>query len=89
MKDYANPKNFEQQELPVLHHHLIKEQLSGRQNNTWFNQDMVMTNAAYAIHDELVKKGITAESENYYEMIDRRMREEFPSKFEVHRHQIY
>ena len=81
MKDYANPKNFEQQELPVVAPQPDQRAVEWAADNTWFNQDMVMTNAAYAIHDELVKKGITAESENYYEMIDRRMREEFPSKF--------
>ena len=81
MKDYANPKNFEEQELPVVAPPPDQRAVEWATNNTWFNQDMVMTNAAYAIHDELVKKGITAESENYYEMIDRRMREEFPSKF--------
>ena len=81
MKDYANPKNFEQQELPVVAPPPDQRAVEWATDNTWFNQDMVMTNAAYAIHDELVKKGITAESENYYEMIDRRMREEFPSKF--------
>ena len=81
MKDYANPKNFEQQELPVVAPPPDQKAVQWAANNSWFNQDMVMTNAAYAIHDELVKKGITAESENYYEMIDRRMREEFPSKF--------
>ena len=81
MKDYANPKNFEEQELPVVAPPPDQRAVEWATNNTWFNQDMVMTNAAYAIHDELVKKGITAESENYYEMIDRRMREEFPNKF--------
>ena len=81
MKDYANPKNFEQQELPVVAPPPDQKAVQWAANNSWFNQDMIMTNAAYAIHDELVKKGITAESENYYEMIDRRMREEFPSKF--------
>ena len=80
MKDYANPKNFEQRELPVVAPPPDQRAVEWAQDNTWFNQDMVMTNAAYAIHDELVKKGITAESANYYEMIDRRMKEEFPSK---------
>jgi len=81
MKDYANPRNFEQRELPVVAPPPDQKAVEWASENNWFNQDMVMTNAAYAIHDELVKKGITAESSNYYEMIDRRMREEFPSKF--------
>ena len=40
-----------------------------------------MTNAAYAIHDEIVQRGATPDHDSYYETIDRRMREEFPHKF--------
>ena len=50
--------------------------------NPWFNKDNVMTNAAYAIHDDLVKTGVTPDSPNYYETIDSRMRQEFPHKFQ-------
>jgi len=49
--------------------------------NSWFNRDMVMTNAAYAIHDDVVKSGVQPSSDAYYEAIDSRMREEFPHKF--------
>lgn len=49
--------------------------------NSWFNKDMVMTNAAYAIHDDVVKSGVQPSSDAYYEAIDSRMREEFPHKF--------
>ena len=34
-----------------------------------------MTNAAYAIHDEVVKGGVEISSDAYYEAIDKRMRE--------------
>ena len=51
--------------------------------NPWFNKDNVMTNAAYAIHDDLVKTGVTPDSPNYYENIDSRMRQEFPHKFQA------
>ena len=40
-----------------------------------------MTNAAYAIHDDVVKSGVQPSSDAYYEAIDSRMREEFPHKF--------
>jgi hypothetical protein len=49
--------------------------------NPWFNSDMIMTNAAYTIHDELLKQGISGDSDLYYERLDNRMKEEFPHKF--------
>ena len=48
--------------------------------NPWFNNDMVMTNAAYTIHDELMKTGVTADSEDYYAQLDLRLAKEFPHK---------
>jgi len=80
MKDYANPKNYEpkQENLAPPPDSRAVEWAS---RNSWFNQDNVMTNAAYAIHDDIMKQGITADTDNYYEMIDSRMREEFPHKF--------
>tara|TARA_R110000851_G_scaffold46554_5_gene113244 strand:- start:1631 stop:2539 length:909 start_codon:yes stop_codon:yes gene_type:complete len=49
--------------------------------NRWFNTDAVMRGAAFGIHDELVAKGFKAGSEEYFERIDARIREEFPNKF--------
>ena len=50
-------------------------------NNEWFGTDTVMTNVAFAIHNELQGSGIDLESDEYYSQIDRRMREELPHKF--------
>ena len=50
-------------------------------NNEWFGTDTVMTNVAFAIHNELQSSGIDLESDEYYSQIDRRMREELPHKF--------
>lgn len=50
-------------------------------NNEWFGTDSVMTNVAFAIHNELQSSGIDLESDEYYSQIDRRMREELPHKF--------
>ena len=49
--------------------------------NSWFNSDMVMTNAAYTIHDELIKSGVNGDTEAYYEQLDARLKQEFPHKF--------
>jgi len=50
-------------------------------DNNWFGEDKVMTNAAFGAHQELVEQGFDAESEDYYNEINKRMREYFPHKF--------
>ena len=50
-------------------------------DNEWFGTDAVMTNVAFAIHNELQSSGIDLESDEYYSQIDKRMREELPHKF--------
>ncbi len=49
--------------------------------NTWFGNDKVMTNAAFTIHEDLVAMGIDVESDEYYNEVDKRMKENFPHKF--------
>ena len=51
------------------------------EQNPWFNRDMVMTNAAYTIHDELIKKGVRGDSDAYYDQLNERIQQEFPHKF--------
>ena len=51
------------------------------EDNEWFGTYQVMTNVAFAIHQELTAQGIDAESDDYYSQIDNRMREELPHKF--------
>ena len=53
------------------------------QKNTWFTDDRVMANVAITIHDDLVGSGIEVESDEYYNEIDKRMRNNFPHKFVV------
>jgi len=52
-----------------------------KENNTWFGPDKIMTNAAFTIHDDLVAMGIDVESDEYYNEVDKRMKENFPHKF--------
>lgn len=50
-------------------------------DNDWFGNDRVMTSAAYAIHEDLVTQGFDPESDEYYNEIDKHMKDNFPHKF--------
>jgi len=55
-------------------------------NDQWFNKDMVMTRGVQAIHETLVGvEGFDPTSDDYYKEIDKRMRVEFPHKFQAQR----
>ena len=49
--------------------------------NEWFGSDRVLTSAAMGIHEDLLQEGIDAESDDYYNQINKRMKEYFPQKF--------
>ena len=51
------------------------------QDNSWFGQDRVLTSAAMGLHDELLSQGFDVESDDYYNEINKRMKDYFPSKF--------
>lgn len=51
-------------------------------NNEWFGSDKVMTNVAYAIHEDLVNQGVDPRTDYYYTEIDKRMRDNLPHKFQ-------
>ena len=54
--------------------------------NEWFNADRVMTRGAQAIHEQLVlEEGFNPSTDEYYSEIDKRMRENFPHKFQEKR----
>ena len=50
--------------------------------NTWFGPDDEMTSLALGLHNKLVKQGVSPQSDEYYEIIDSRMRQVFPDNFE-------
>lgn len=51
--------------------------------NPWFGEDESMTYAAFGIHRRLVEEeGFDPSSEEYYTEIDKRIRRDFPAKFE-------
>jgi len=49
--------------------------------NEWFGTDSIMTNVAFAIHEDLIQSGVDLESDEYYAQIDARMRQELPHRF--------
>ena len=51
--------------------------------NSWFGNDSAMTYTAFDIHKTLVEKeGFDPKSKEYYEEVDKRIRVEFPHKFD-------
>jgi len=51
--------------------------------NSWFGNDSAMTYTAFDIHKKLVEsEGYDPKSEEYYEEVDKRIRVEFPHKFD-------
>ena len=59
-----------------------KKALKWQKNNDWFGQDEEMTSLALGLHEKLVRNGIPAGSNEYYEKIDKTMRKRFPENFE-------
>ena len=56
---------------------------SWAEKNEWFGKDEAMTYASFGIHKRLVEEdGFNPTSDEYYEEIDKRIRKEFPHKFD-------
>jgi hypothetical protein len=55
-------------------------------NNSWFGQDTAMTYTAFDLHKKLTEdEGYDPQSDEYYQEIDKRIRLEFPHKFDTNR----
>ena len=52
------------------------------EDNKWFGQDRAMTMTSFAIHQDLVEEGFDPTADEYYTEIDKRIRNEFPHKFD-------
>ena len=53
------------------------------EKNKWYGRDTVMTHAAWGIHRQLVQvDGVDPSSEEYYDELDKRVRDAFPHKFQ-------
>ena len=59
-------------------------------NNSWFGKDRAMTFTAFEIHKDLVEReGFDPQTDEYYAEVDKRIRVEFPHKFDTKETQIY
>ena len=54
---------------------------SWAEKNEWFGSDRIMTSAAFQTHQDLIDQGFDAESDEYYNEIDKVMKDNFPHKF--------
>jgi len=51
--------------------------------NPWFGADDEMTSLALGLHQKLVRDGVDPQSDDYYDRINRRMRQLFPDQFDL------
>tara|TARA_X000001388_G_scaffold68014_1_gene55552 strand:- start:8318 stop:9265 length:948 start_codon:yes stop_codon:yes gene_type:complete len=52
------------------------------EKNTWFGTDEPMTLTSFSIHRKLMEEGFNPSSDDYYNEVDKRMKETFPHRFE-------
>jgi len=51
------------------------------EKNKWFGEDEPMTLTSFSIHRKLVEEGLDPSSDEYYNEIDKRMKDTFPHRF--------
>jgi len=79
------PVNNQPQEQVEMPRQVDPRARDWAQKNTWFNKDPIMTEGAKVIHRQLTEiEGYdpNTEPEEYYSEVDRRIRLEFPHKFD-------
>ena len=79
----------EEDDIPVLNQQPVsqprpdpKAEAWGAKNR-WFGSDTAMTYTAFDIHNKLEAEGYDPQSDEYYAEIDKRIRLEFPHKFDT------
>ena len=76
------PQQYQQPEQPAPQPDAKAQNWAAK--NEWFGADEAMTYTAFAVHRKLVEEeGYDPKSDEYYDEVDRRIREQFPHKFEV------
>ena len=80
-ENYYPNQTFQNQTQQAAVPELVGRDKEWVENNEWFGQDEVMTMGAMAINKQLESEGFDLGSEEYYSEVDKRIREEFPQKF--------
>jgi len=78
-QQYAQP----QPQAPVQPPEPDAKAQAWTERNQWFGENEAMTLTAFSIHKSLIEdEGFDPTTNEYYQEIDKKMREEFPNKFE-------
>jgi len=86
LKQLEEQKNAPKEEEPKQEETQAEPSEKARKwasDNAWFGNDKIMTNAAMTVHEDLVGMGVDVESDEYYNEIDKRMKENFPHRFAI------
>lgn len=82
------PRPLQDEEKDVKTHQPVVESSKGdpkalawQEENQWFGQDEEMTSFALGLHQKLIKSGVDPRSDEYYERINKRMKQVFPDQF--------
>ena len=74
--------NVQQPQPPVQAPELDPLTKDWASRNDWFGTDDEMTSFAWGVHRTLMRAGVDPATSEYYERLDARMRDVFPTKFE-------
>ena len=70
------------QQAPVQQRQVDPRVEDWAERNKWYGKDNVMTHAAWGIHRQLLQvEGFDPSSDEYYDELDKRIRDAFPQKF--------
>lgn len=82
-QQYQPPQQYQPQPAQQPQQQVDPRVEDWAEKNPWYGQDVVMTHAAWGIHRQLVQiEGIDPSSDEYYDEIDKRIRDAFPQKFQ-------
>ena len=74
----AEPQTAESSQQPQI----TPKAKKWAEENKWFGNDEVMTNAAITIHNNISQEGIEVDSDEYYNEVNSRLRKYFPESFD-------
>ena len=80
----AAPQQFNQevQRQPAPQPEPDPKAQSWAEDNPWFGNDRAMTMTSFVIHQDLMNEGFDATSNEYYSEVNKRIRNDFPDKFD-------
>ena len=79
------PQHFTQESVPQAQPSYPDpdpKALDWAEENSWFGNDRAMTMTSFVIHQDLLNEGFDATSNEYYDEVNKRIRTEFPHKFD-------